>query len=346
MDSQASFRRTVAGLVAVSIALAFAGTADAAYPGRNGKIAFSANSNGNYDIYTIDADGNGPTRLTDDLQEEFEPKFSPDGSRILFVRLSPVGSTYNLWVMNADGRDQRLVVRMRIFDRASASWSPDGTLVVYTSSPSGFTSMGLNGTPWRGFDSGENIAMDPAWSPDGSTLAFATSGLRDQELFSTPFATPGLTRALTRTSDVLEANPAWSPDGRRIVYADKRHLAADSTGLRIMNHDGTGVARVPGSTADGDPQWSPDGRRLVVSSWDAAGQWRDLATLDPDGTRRAAVTALAGNEIDPDWQPLPGPRREDHRNDSKFCAAERAFLGEAAFAQEYHTFGGCVSAGR
>src|SRR5688572_19085984 len=135
MDSQVSFRRMVAGLVAVSIALAFAGTADAAYPGRNGKIAFSANWNGNYDIYTIDADGTRLTRLTYDLQEDFEPKFSPDGSRILFVRLSPVGATYNLWVMNADGRDQRLVVRMRTFDRASAAWSPDGTLVVYTNSP-------------------------------------------------------------------------------------------------------------------------------------------------------------------------------------------------------------------
>lgn len=342
MDSHV-FRRTVATLVAVSVVLAFAATAEAAYPGRNGKIAFSSNQAGNYDIYSIDADGKGLTRLTHDLQEEFEPKFSPDGSRILFVRLNPVGSTYNLWVMNADGTDQRFVVRMRILVRASASWSPDGARVIYTHSP-GFISMGLSGTPWFGFVPIDNDTMDPAWSPDGGTIVFANSVTRDQELYSTPLA-PGATR-LTSTSDVFEANPAWSPDGRRIVYGDKRHLAADSTGLRIVNRDGTGVARVPGSTGDGDPQWSPDGRRLVVSSWDAAYQWTDLVTLNPDGSRRSAVAAIAGNEIDPDWQPLPGPRREDYRNAAKFCAAERAFLGEAAFAQEYDTFGGCVSADR
>ena len=117
-----------------------------------------------------------------------------------------------------------------------------------------------------------------------------------------------------------------------------------------MNRDGSAVATVPGTTADREPQWSPDGRRLVASSWDAAGQWTDLVTLNPDGSRRAAVTAMAGNEIDPDWQSLPGPRREDYKNASAFCTAERAFLGDEAFSLEYgggpSAFGKCVSAKR
>ena len=226
MDSQASFRRTVAGLVAVSIVLAFAASADAAYPGRNGKIAFSSNQAGNYDVYTINPDGTGVTRLTDNLQQDLEPKFSPDGSKIAFIRLDPVGSAYNVWLMNADGSGQQFLARARILQPASTTWSPDGTQLLVTGS-SGLDNLDLNGRWTRG-RAVPNISTDPAWSPDGATIAFANLVATESELYSFPSQTAAMA-ALTATPDVFETNPAWSPDSRRIVYDDARHLPGDST---------------------------------------------------------------------------------------------------------------------
>ena len=145
----------------------------------------------------------------------------------------------------------------------------------------------------------------------------------------------GRTIHLTATQSVYETSPAWSPDGRRIVYDDERWIPSDSTGLRTMNPDGTGVAIVPGTRDDRDPQWSPDGTRLVVSSWDSSIQKFDLVTLAPDGSGRAALTHTPADEVDPDWQTLPGPRRSDYKNAREFCVAERDFFGLDEFERRY-----------
>ena len=98
-------------------ALAFACTANAAYPGKNGLVAFSSNWDGNYNVYTIRTDGTGLTRLTDDLRGDVEPRWSPDGTQIAFMRSEPgFPWGYSLYVMNADGSGQRLLVRASNYD--------------------------------------------------------------------------------------------------------------------------------------------------------------------------------------------------------------------------------------
>src|ERR687888_72816 len=71
------------------------------FPGVNGKIAFSSFRDGNYEIYTMNADGSDQTRLT---KEDFYPFWSPDGTKILFSSFRD--GNYEIYVMNADGSDQ------------------------------------------------------------------------------------------------------------------------------------------------------------------------------------------------------------------------------------------------
>jgi Tol biopolymer transport system component len=102
------------------------------------RIAFGASYSANggepdpYDIYAIRPDGTALEHLTTGRALDDQPNWSPDGKRILFIR-----NGYQLWVMDADGSNQRklLVVRRgnAVADEttATAVWSPDGTKIAY-----------------------------------------------------------------------------------------------------------------------------------------------------------------------------------------------------------------------
>src|SRR5215208_3831615 len=93
--------------------VAMENTAKAAFPGANGKIVFASDRDGvvldpldplfgkTYDIYTMNADGSGVTRLTNDPARDIQPAWSPDGTKIAFVSIRD-GNT-EVYVMNADG---------------------------------------------------------------------------------------------------------------------------------------------------------------------------------------------------------------------------------------------------
>jgi hypothetical protein len=67
-----------------------------------------------------------------------------------------------------------------------------------------------------------------------------------------------------------------------------------------------------------------------------------LHTIRSDGS---GVASLGIGGATPAWQPLPGPRRSDSKNRSKFCKALRDFLGRERFAEQYGSHGKCVSRG-
>jgi hypothetical protein len=73
-----------------------------------------------------------------------------------------------------------------------------------------------------------------------------------------------------------------------------------------------------------------------------------LASVDPSSGDFIKLTE--GPDFQPDWQPITGPNRSDYKSAAKFCDADQAFLGEAAFATKYGTnanasnaYGKCVS---
>ena len=83
------------------------------------------------EVYVINVDGTGLTRLTFNAEEERAPSWSPDGSRIVYMcRIGGGSATFEICSMNADGSDRRRLTDNTVLD-ATATFSPDGQQIVF-----------------------------------------------------------------------------------------------------------------------------------------------------------------------------------------------------------------------
>ena len=130
-------RRSFASLaLLLGLAGAIAGTTPtrAAFPGANGRIVFESDRDSpgaaGTEIYTANADGSDPRRLTVNTVADTDPAYSPDGSKIAFTRSN------DIWVMNADGSGPRNLTDHPAQD-TSPAWSPDGKRLAFVSTRGG-----------------------------------------------------------------------------------------------------------------------------------------------------------------------------------------------------------------
>ena len=111
------------------------GGAKATAPGVNGRIAFATNRDGGAsEIYVMRPDGGDPTRLTRSPGEDLEPRWSPDGTQVVFM--SDRDGDLELYVMKADGADPTRLTTSPGLD-GQPSWSPDGARIAFTSERDG-----------------------------------------------------------------------------------------------------------------------------------------------------------------------------------------------------------------
>ena len=145
--------------------------------------------------------------------------------------------------------------------------------------------------------------MDPAWSPDGSKLAFSggSYGVGPQGTFAVRIVNADGTglRGLGGASGVDEGAPAWSPDGTKIVYETNYHGNYD---LYVKNADGTGTRRLTSNLADDrHPNWSPDGGKIAFTS-DRDGNM-EIYVVNVDGSDPINLTQNSAHDQSPDWSP-------------------------------------------
>ena len=174
----------------------------------------------------------------------------------------------------------------------------DGDYAIYAMSASGGGQHRLtdaHGDPAT--PSGLFFQTEPAWSPDGNTIAFASKRSGTFRLYAMSSDGSG-TRRLTSTKEE-DGQPTWSPDGGRIAFA----RGAPSR-LFIMNADGGGARRVTDEEAEeGDPAWSPDGRSIAYVQRSPGSSIRELWLVRPDGSQRHRLTNLGGVAQGPAWSP-------------------------------------------
>ncbi|HLY98324.1 MAG TPA: hypothetical protein VKT33_04585 [Candidatus Angelobacter sp.] len=303
------------------------------------RIAFDSNraldghdgSNGTVlNIWLINADGSGITRLATPTTAASGPVWSSDGSTILF------NGDGNIWKIRADGSAATQLTKLPQGTAFQGSLSPDGQKIVFGSAQAldGSNSFNTNFAnniwvmnpdgssphPLTSFTFALEVAEEPIWSNDGSKISFISNGALDGSDTSNmninlwvmnPDGTnrTPLTKLTSADGNSVLAS-AWSPDSKRIAYISGGNIW-------VINADGTGNSQLTTftNTATGSsPSWSPDSKQLVFASNNPIGITNNfnIWLINSDGSGLVPLTkySLAGTSdnggpgaFSPVWRP-------------------------------------------
>jgi dipeptidyl aminopeptidase/acylaminoacyl peptidase len=206
--------------------------------------------------------------------------------------------------VNPDGSDQRFLT-----EGSGAAFSSDGTKLAFTLRGT----FSMRTAEVSTIDLATAAAADltgsytwsiipdhqaPAWSPDGSRIAFESARDGTLDLYVMSADGSGQTRV---TRDVgFRGHPAWSRDGSRIAFdcADDAYSYYD---ICTIGADGTNFARLTaGAGFNGGAAYSPDGRRIAFTTSRFGGWGSEIALMDVDGTN---VVRTGVNGFNPAWSP-------------------------------------------
>jgi TolB protein len=222
----------------------------------------------------------------------------------------------DIWVMNANGTGRRRITRSGLGVDFDPDFSPDGKRIVFRTSRGHYArdvyGIGLEGIfvvtvrsrrlrqiqPRTG-------GLFPAWSPDGSSIAFSGLTPDDQPVDTIHLMTPA-------GRDVVDLGPmgecsTWSPDSSTIAYC--AHSGDGNWAVWTMRRDGheprqlTHPILTPpaGDNGDAPADWSPDGKRILYSA--VVGGDRELFIMNADGSRKSRLTRWRGGDSPQVWLP-------------------------------------------
>ena len=240
-------------------------TYDVAWSPDGSKVAFSGCCTaGNFEIYTMNADGTGLTQLTTDGRNTL-PAWAPGGARLAFM--TNRDGNYEIYTMNTDGSSQTDVSQSSATDE-NPSWSPDGLRIAFDSNRS--TKFQIYTVKSAGadlIDLSNNSVNDsePNYAPDGSTLVFQSSRTGKDQIF-TMSAADGTGQTNLSNNAFNDDRPVWSPDGSRIAFDSDRKGNRE---IYVMSADGTLQADATNNSAnDLRPDWQPllPGQEMVAVS--------------------------------------------------------------------------------
>lgn len=269
----------------------------------------------------MNADGTDRIRLTDNPAADFDPAWSPDGSRIAFR--SHRDGNEEVYVMAADGSQQTNLTSHPESDYSPA-WAPDGSMIAFAtdrdpdSGGNDIYLMRVDGSGLMRLTAGGGIDEYPTWSPDGTQIAYActggrvlTEGVGDFEICV--MDADGSNPSQLTDAPGISDYPAWSPDGASIAFMTTRGgwptlpdyvPPAYEKGkfgeyeIYVIDANGENPRNVTNNGRENEQfaAWSPDGNHLIFSRYGC------LVVSSPNGASSLVLTDGVCADGFPDWR--------------------------------------------
>ena len=296
-------------------------------------IVFRSNRDGNGDIYVMNDEGSHVTQLTNTPLSEYRPRWSPDGSRILFVRKFREQHA-NIFLMDADGSNERHLTHHP--SDGQPTWAPDGHHIAFKSRRSGNTEihiMAVASGQLRQLTKtarAEGFSSAPNWSPDGRHIAYEHVGANGRQIYIVdiegkrprPFL-KGPQPHLVGEHLISRYEPRWSPDGQHLMYDEITYQFDPAKPLRVSNKlivvDKHGrhpdVLALPETWYIGSACWAAGGKQILfVAEEDGLLELEPLLFRNYDiyryyrsSGKLTQLTDTPYREVSPDWLPLSLP---------------------------------------
>ena len=289
----------------------------------------------NSDIWMVSWDGEQTVQLTNNGEGESSPKWSPDGKYLSFVSARNGEKTAQLWLLDRRGGEAKKLTSLK-GDLDDYAWSPDGKKIAMSIKDEDFTDTAktktrspfvmdryvfkqdgegyvenrythlyifdVNTKKTDTLTKGNFDESGPAWSPDGTKLAFASNRSADKEKNENSDiwvmdAKPGAPMKQLSTWAGTDRSPKWSPDGKSIAYF------SSSSNLNFTMYGQNTIAVVAATGGQptalagnldrpvSDLQWSKDGRQLNFLVEDDRRQY--IAQLNISDN---SITTIAGGD--------------------------------------------------
>jgi Tol biopolymer transport system component len=298
-------------LVVFSAALAILWLAPGSLPapmdglGRNGRIVFTSDRDGNRELYLLRGASSAQTRLTNNsfgLPREvadFDPAWSAIGI-VAFVR--DLGDGGDIYSIVPDTRARKQLTANPAADTDPA-WSPAGSKFAFTTTRDGNPEIYLGTLVSPAVT---NLSRHPAedtqaaWSPAGTEVAFVTNRDGNREIYV--MSEDGAEQRNLTNNPADDSDPDWSPNGSQIAFTRRTSVGAD---VYVMDANGGNQHLLPTPSGDDlEPAWSPDGRLLAFASTQD-GDF-EIYVMYPDGSyQRDFSNSRRAADREPDWETLP-----------------------------------------
>jgi TolB protein len=308
-------------LIALAAVILLAAPASATYPGKNGRIAFIQNTglNGS-DVFSMNPNGGDVVQLTSFGANGGQTccvSWSPDGKLLLFSAVTSAITNPQLWIMDADGSNQRLLLKDPAFADSDPNFSPDGSQIVFTrcgvpncaifrvqadgSGLSHVTNFNSNG---------DIFDLWPAYSPDGQTIAFTSFNRNNGFLCAIYLVNADGSNFRILTPPRLTAfKPDWSPDGKRVVFSSNSNFSTIlDEEIWVIDADGAHAVRLTNNNRrwngylsgphDYSPSWAPQGNKIVFERDAPQFASFGIYLINPDGSGESMVLQGPRNKMD------------------------------------------------
>lgn len=268
-----------------------------------GSIAFTVRQNGQNDLWAIAVGSRTPIRITNDVADERDPAWSPNGLRLAYA--SNKDGNWEIYVYDLQANQTERLTFNLAFD-ANPSWSPDSNWLVYETYQGGTLDVYVlpvtdQNASLEPITVAESADYSPVWSPNGRDIAFTSWRDGTQDIYVVSLDDVSVVQNITGTVERHEDHAAWSPDGARIAYS-----ALDGGIEKVFVKALNNIDAPPEVIGAGrTPSWSPDGRAIIaaVDTIDAT----HLTVYPYEGAGVTQIISVPPRASSPVWSGLPLP---------------------------------------